>query len=38
MIMISFSIQATLVNPYGQSKKAGKDLLFSYGVEIGAKY
>lgn len=36
-IMISSSIQAELDNPYGQSKKAGEDLLFSYGKETGAK-
>lgn len=36
-IMISSSIQAALNNPYGESKKAGEDLLFSYGKETGAK-
>ena len=36
-IMISSSIQAELDNPYGESKKAGEDLLFSYGKETGAK-
>lgn len=35
-IMISSSIQAKLDNPYGQSKKAGEDLMFSYGKETGA--
>ena len=30
-IMISSSIQAVLDNPYGKSKKAGEDLIFSYG-------
>lgn len=35
-IMISSSIQAELDNPYGQSKKAGEDLIFSYGEETGA--
>lgn len=35
-IMISSSIQAELDNPYGQSKKAGEDLLFDYGRETGA--
>lgn len=35
-IMISSSIQAKLDNPYGQSKKAGEDLIFSYGKETGA--
>lgn len=32
-IMISSSIQAELDNDYGKSKKAGEDLLFSYGKE-----
>jgi len=36
-VMISSSIQAALDNPYGISKKAGEDLLFSYGKETGAK-
>ncbi len=36
-IMISSSIQAALANPYGQSKKAGEDLIFAYGNETGAK-
>ena len=36
-IMISSSIQAELDNPYGRSKKAGEDLMFSYGEETGAK-
>lgn len=35
-IMISSSIQAELNNLYGQSKKAGEDLVFSYGRETGA--
>lgn len=35
-IMISSSIQAKLDNPYGQSKKAGEDLMFSYGSQTGA--
>lgn len=35
-IMISSSIQAKLDNPYGQSKKAGEDLIFAYGKETGA--
>jgi len=35
-ILITSSIQATLDNPYGKSKKAGEDLLFSYGDETGA--
>ena len=36
-IMISSSVQAELDNPYGESKKAGEDLLFSYREETGAK-
>lgn len=36
-ILITSSIQADLDNPYGHSKKAGEDLLFSYGKETGAK-
>ncbi len=36
-IMISSSIQATLDNPYGLSKKAGENLLFSYAKETGAR-
>lgn len=35
-ILITSSIQATLENPYGQSKKAGEDLLFTYAKETGA--
>lgn len=35
--MISSSIQAELDNPYGQSKKAGEELIFQYGKETGAK-
>ena len=35
--MISSSTQAALDNPYGKSKKAGEDLLFSYEKETGAK-
>lgn len=35
-IMISSSIQAELDNLYGQSKKAGEDLMFTYGNETGA--
>ena len=35
-IMISSSIQAELNNPYGESKKAGEDLMFAYGKETGA--
>jgi len=36
-VLITSSIQAALDNPYGMSKKAGEDLLFSYGEETGAK-
>lgn len=36
-VMISSSTQAALNNPYGESKKAGEDLLFSYSKETGAK-
>ena len=36
-VLITSSIQAALDNPYGQSKKAGEDLMFSYGKETGAK-
>lgn len=36
-IMISSSIQASLDNPYGKSKKAGEDLLFAYGKEHHVK-
>jgi UDP-2-acetamido-2,6-beta-L-arabino-hexul-4-ose reductase len=36
-VMISSSTQAALENPYGQSKKAGEELLFSYAQETGAK-
>jgi UDP-2-acetamido-2,6-beta-L-arabino-hexul-4-ose reductase len=36
-VMISSSVQAELDNPYGESKKAGEDLLFSYSEETGAK-
>ena len=36
-VMMSSSIQAALDNPYGISKKAGEDLIFEYGKEIGAK-
>ena len=36
-VMFSSSIQAELDNPYGLSKKAGEDLLFSYSKETGAK-
>lgn len=36
-IMISSSIQASLDNPYGLSKKAGEELLKKYSSETGAK-
>jgi len=36
-VMMSSSVQASLDNPYGRSKKAGEDLLFRYGRETGAK-
>lgn len=36
-VMISSSIQAELDNPYGESKKAGEDLLFDYSITTGAK-
>ena len=36
-VMLSSSIQASLQNPYGKSKKAGEDLFFEYGRETGAK-
>ncbi len=34
-ILITSSIQAALDNPYGRSKKAGEDLMFSYSAETG---
>lgn len=41
-VMISSSIQATLAgrfgtSEYGKSKKAGEELMFQYGEEVGAK-
>jgi UDP-2-acetamido-2,6-beta-L-arabino-hexul-4-ose reductase len=36
-ILITSSIQAELDNPYGKSKKAGEDILFSYEKETGSK-
>lgn len=36
-VMISSSIQAELQNAYGESKKAGEDLLFEYSKETGTK-
>ena len=35
-VIISSSIQAALDNPYGQSKKAGEDLMFEYSRLTGA--
>lgn len=36
-VMVSSSIQAALDNPYGKSKKAGEDLMFSYARETSAE-
>ena len=40
-VMISSSIQATCIgrydSDYGRSKKAGEELVFAYGEEVGAK-
>ena len=36
-VLITSSIQAELDNPYGKSKKAGEDLMFSYSEETGSK-
>jgi UDP-2-acetamido-2,6-beta-L-arabino-hexul-4-ose reductase len=36
-VLISSSTQALLDNPYGQSKRAGEDLMFAYSEETGAK-
>ncbi|MHC1714444.1 MAG: capsular polysaccharide biosynthesis protein CapF [Acidaminococcaceae bacterium] len=36
-IMLSSSTQAALNNPYGESKKAGEELLFNYSKETGAE-
>lgn len=35
-VMIASSIHAALNNPYGESKKAGEDLMFVYGRETGS--
>lgn len=35
-VLITSSTQAALDNPYGQSKKAGEDLMFAYGKQTGA--
>lgn len=36
-VMFSSSIQASLDNPYGRSKKAGEDLVLEYGMETGSR-
>jgi UDP-2-acetamido-2,6-beta-L-arabino-hexul-4-ose reductase len=36
-ILITSSTQALYSNPYGESKKAGEDLMFEYSIETGAK-
>lgn len=36
-VMISSSTQAALENPYGESKRAGEQLIFNYSKETGAK-
>lgn len=36
-VLITSSIQAEQDNPYGQSKKAGEDLIFQYGKENGVE-
>lgn len=36
-VMISSSTQATLDNPYGESKRAGEELMFRYAEETGAR-
>ena len=36
-VMISSSIQAAQDNPYGESKRAGEQLMFDYSKEMGAK-
>ncbi|WP_298615819.1 capsular polysaccharide biosynthesis protein CapF [uncultured Odoribacter sp.] len=36
-VMISSSTQATLDNPYGESKRAGEHLMLEYAKETGAK-
>ncbi|MCI8554139.1 MAG: capsular polysaccharide biosynthesis protein CapF [Clostridiales bacterium] len=35
-VLVTSSIQAVLDNPYGQSKRAGEELIFAYGEETGA--
>ena len=36
-VLITSSTQAAYDNPYGQSKKAGEDLIFQYGKDYGVK-
>lgn len=36
-ILVTSSIQASLDNPYGRSKKAGEDLIFKYGEDNGIR-
>ncbi len=36
-VLITSSIQAELDNPYGKSKKAGEELMFSYSERTGSK-
>lgn len=36
-VMLSSSTQAALSNPYGESKKAGEDLLFTYAAETASE-
>lgn len=36
-VMNASSVQAALDNPYGESKRAGEDMLSAYGQEAGAK-
>ncbi len=36
-VLITSSIQASLENPYGKSKKAAEDFIFAYGEETGAE-
>ena len=36
-VLITSSTQAMLDNAYGKSKKAGENLMFSYGEEVGTK-
>lgn len=36
-VMMSSSVQAERNNPYGESKKAGENLLFNYSKETGSK-